>query len=349
MDMSALGGSGIAIEVKGNDMKTLRRTASDIAKRVESVKGTKNVSDGQEETTPDIHVTVDKAKAAKYGLTVATVYQQLSSKIQEGSTATTISQNEKQWDVKVSNDTKDNITRAQLKKMKLTGTKKGESREVALSKVASFSDTDSLSTISRSAQERILNVTAELEDGYNIGIVSQNVTKALKGYKAPAGYSYKVTGEMESINDTAGQVGLMLILAIAFMYLIMVAQFQSLKSPFIILFTIPLAFTGGLSGIIVNNGIVLVDTINQLRDKGYELMDAVITAGSMRIRPILMTAITTILGLSTMALGLGSGAEMVQPMAIVTIGGLIYGTLLTLIFIPCIYLVFNRKKKRQRS
>ena len=92
---------------------------------MESVKGTKNVSDGQEETTPDIHVTVDKAKAAKYGLTVATVYQQLSSKIQEGSTATTISQNEKQWDVKVSNDTKDNITRAQLKKMKLTGTKKG--------------------------------------------------------------------------------------------------------------------------------------------------------------------------------------------------------------------------------
>lgn len=370
MDMSALGGSGISIEVKGNDMETLRKTAGDIAKRVESVKGTKNVSDGQEETTPDIHVTVDKAKAAEYGLTVATVYQQLNAKLQEGSTATTINQNEKQWDVKVSNDTKDNITRSQLKKIKLAGTKKGESKEVALSKIASFHDTDSLSTISRSAQERILNVTAELKDGYNIGIVSENVTKALKGYKAPAGYSYKVAGEMESINDTAGQVGLMLILAIAFMYLIMVAQFQSLKSPFIILFTIPLAFTGGLiglfvagkdlsiiamigfvmlSGIIVNNGIVLVDTVNQLRDKGYELMDAVITAGAMRIRPILMTAITTILGLSTMAIGIGSGAEMVQPMAIVTIGGLIYGTLLTLVFIPCIYLVFNRKKKKRRS
>ena len=370
MDMSALGGSGISIEVKGNDMNTLRKTARDIAKKVGTVKGTKNISDGQEETTPDIHVTVDKAKAAKYGLTVATVYQQLNAKIQEGSTATTINQNEKKWDVKVSNDTKDNITRSQLKKMKLTGTQKGESKEVALSKVASFHDTDSLSTISRSEQERILTVTAELKDGYNIGIVSENVTKALKGYKAPAGYSYKIAGEMESINETAGQVGLMLILAIAFMYLIMVAQFQSLKSPFIILFTIPLAFTGGLiglfvagkdlsiiamigfvmlSGIIVNNGIVLVDTVNQLRNKGCEMMDAVITAGAMRIRPILMTAITTILGLSTMALGIGSGAEMVQPMAIVTIGGLIYGTLLTLIFIPCIYLVFNRKKKKRRS
>ena len=159
----------------------------------------------------------------------------------------------------------------------------------------------------------------------------------------------------------------MLLLALAFMYLIMVAQFQSLKSPFIILFTIPMAFTGGflgllitgkdlsaiamigfvmLAGIIVNNGIVLVDTINQLRESGYEFEEAILTAGTMRVRPILMTALTTILGLSTMAIGLGQGAEMMQPMAIVTIGGLIYGTLLTLLVVPCIYGLFNRRKKK---
>ena len=145
----------------------------------------------------------------------------------------------------------------------------------------------------------------------------------------------------------------------------MVAQFQSLLSPFIVMFTMPLAFTGGLfglvianqevsvialigfvmlSGIIVNNGIVLVDYTNQLRSEGMEKRQALILAGKTRMRPILMTALTTILGLSTMSIGLGMGADMVQPMAVVTIGGLIYGTVLTLFVVPCIYDVLNRKQ-----
>ena len=159
----------------------------------------------------------------------------------------------------------------------------------------------------------------------------------------------------------------MLLLGIILIYLIMVAQFQSLKSPFIIMFTIPLAFTGGffalfvtdnevgvvsmigfvmLAGVIVNNGIVLVDYINQLRREGMDKKEAIVTAGRTRLRPILMTALTTILAMSTMAMGLGSGSEMMQPMAIVTIGGLIYGTLLTLLVVPCIYGLFNRRKKK---
>ena len=162
------------------------------------------------------------------------------------------------------------------------------------------------------------------------------------------------------------QIYLMLVLAIVFMYLIMVAQFQSLLSPFIILFTIPLAFTGGflgliisasevsvialigfvmLSGIIVNNGIVLVDYINQLREAGMEKREAIMTAGRTRIRPVLMTALTTILALSTMAFSRDMGADMAKPMSVVTIGGLIYGTLMTLFVIPCIYDIFMREKK----
>lgn len=162
-----------------------------------------------------------------------------------------------------------------------------------------------------------------------------------------------------------GQVALMFIVGVLFMYLIMVAQFQSLLSPFIILFTIPLAFTGGflglwvsgseisviamigfvmLSGIIVNNGIVLVDYINQLREQGMNKLDAIVEAGQTRLRPILMTAITTILGLVPMVVSGDSGSDMVRPMAIVTIGGLIYGTLLTLFVVPCIYAILNRKK-----
>ena len=366
MDMSALGGSGVSIEVKGNDLDKLRKISGEIAAKVKKVKGIKNVSDGTEETTPDVHITVNKKKAAEHGLTVATVYQQLNQKLQDASKATTITIDEKEMDVNVGNHGENTISRSDLNKLKLTGTKGGKSEEVALNKIASFQNSDSLSTIVRNQQERTMTVTAELKDGYNIGKVSQNVQKKLKGYKVDKGYSYKMKGEMESIAETTGQIGLMLLLAVAFMYLIMVAQFQSLKSPFIILFTIPMAFTGGflglliarkdlsaiamigfvmLAGIIVNNGIVLVDTINQLREQGYELKDAIITAGTMRIRPILMTALTTILGLSTMAIGFGQGAEMMQPMAIVTIGGLIYGTLLTLIVVPCIYAVFNKKRK----
>jgi multidrug efflux pump subunit AcrB len=164
--------------------------------------------------------------------------------------------------------------------------------------------------------------------------------------------------------ESMEQLGLMLILAILLIYLIMVAQFQSLKSPFIVMFTMPLAFTGGflaliiadmelsvismigfvmLAGIVVNNGIVLVDYINQLRLDGMEKREAIIEAGITRLRPILMTAITTILGLVMMAIGNGMGSDMMQPIAVVTIGGLIYATFTTLFIIPIIYDIFNRK------
>ena len=169
--------------------------------------------------------------------------------------------------------------------------------------------------------------------------------------------------------EAMGQVMLMLVLGIVLMYLIMVAQFQSLLSPFIILFTIPLAFTGGfmglwitgsdvsviamigfvmLAGIIVNNGIVLVDYINQLRLGGMEKRAAIVEAGVTRLRPILMTAVTTILGLLPMVVGNSMGTDMSRPMAIVTIGGLVYGTLLTLFVVPCIYDIFNRKKEMKK-
>ena len=182
----------------------------------------------------------------------------------------------------------------------------------------------------------------------------------------PEGYTLMMSGENEMIVEAMEQVTLMLILALLFMYLIMVAQFQSLLSPFIIMFTVPLAFTGGflglyitgsevsvialigfvmLSGIIVNNGIVLVDYINQLREAGMEKKEAIVEAGRTRLRPVLMTALTTILALSTMVFSHDMGSEMGKPMAVVSIGGLIYGTLLTLVVVPCIYDIFMREKK----
>ena len=365
MDMGALGGSGLSVSVKGTDLDKMRAIADDIAGIMSKTRGTTEVSNGQEETTDEIHVKVDKAKALANGLTVAQVFQQVSAELADGSTATSIVQDDTTYDVVVEKNSQYASSRQKLKNMVVTGTFAGEEKEVRLSQIATIEDKDSLSTIQRENQTRYITVTAGVKDGYNATLLSNKIEKKIDKLELPKGYSVEIGGEAESVYEMMEQLALMLILAIVFMYLIMVAQFQSLLSPFIILFTVPLAFTGGLfglliagmdlsviamigfvmlSGIIVNNGIVLVDTINQLREGGMEKTEAIITAGSMRMRPIFMTALTTILGLSAMAVGTGMGAEMSQPMAMVTIGGLIYGTLLTLIVIPCVYSLMNSKK-----
>ena len=369
MDLSALGGSGITIQIKGKDLDQLQELAQKVGKIVDGVPGTANVSDGMEDTDQEYRIVVDKEKAMEYSLTVAQVFQSVNEHLKEASSATTLSTVSKDYDVYVKSDKDEELTRNQIHDMKLTYTdKEGKEKKVKLSKIASFENAVSPQSINRDAQSRYMNVTAEIETGYNIGLVSDDVEKALKDFEIPDGYTMEMKGEDETINEAMGQLMLMLILAVVFMYLIMVAQFQSLLSPFIVMFTIPLAFTGGflaliaadmevsviamigfimLSGIIVNNGIVLVDYINQLRQNGMEKKDAIVEAGRTRLRPIIMTALTTILGLSTLAMGMGMGADMIQPMAVVTIGGLLYGTLLTLFVVPCIYDILNRKNYRR--
>ena len=366
MDMSALGGSGISINIKGRELDELKRIAGEVAEIVESVEGTADVSDGIAEKTLELRLVVDKDKAMGYQLTTAQVYQFLQAKLADASSATTLSTLSKDYPVLVVSDTDETLTRDKIKDLTITGKdEEGKDVEVPVADLVEFVDTEGFSSINREAQTRYVTVSAQIADGYNIGLVSEDLNAALENYELPKGYSLEMAGEDQTINEAMTEVVKMLLLALAFMYLIMVAQFQSLLSPFIIMFTIPLAFTGGLlalyltdnpvsviamigfvmlSGIIVNNGIVLVDCINQLRRGGMEKRAAIIEAGRTRLRPIIMTALTTILGLLTMALGNGMGADMVQPMAIVTVGGLTYGTLLTLFVVPCIYDIFNRKK-----
>ncbi|WP_346910519.1 efflux RND transporter permease subunit [Faecalicatena orotica] len=372
MDMSALGSSGISVQIKGRDLDRLQKMAKEIAEIVENVKGTKNVSDGMDETTEELRVVVDKKKAISHNLTVAQVYQELAKKLKDPASSTSLDLDTSSIGIIVAEQKNQDLTRESVRDLKLDVTKQDGSKEqIALKDIASFETGYGLQSISRDAQSRYMNVTAEIEEDDNIGLVSGRVEKALKNYKLPDGYTIEMKGEDETINETMTELFKMLGLAVVFMYLIMVAQFQSLRSPFIVMFTVPLAFTGGLfglwmtgspvsviamigfvmlSGIIVNNGIVFIDYTNQLTASGMEQKEALVEAGRTRLRPIIMTALTTILGLSTMALGFGSGADMVQPMAIVTIGGLIYGTVLTLFVVPCIYSLFhNREKARLRE
>lgn len=367
MDMTALGGSGISIQVRGRELDELGRIAREVASIVETVEGTAEVSNGLEEAEEETRVIIDREKAVHYGLTVAQVYSQIYGRLAEATSATTLVAADKDYNVYVKNGSDMELTRELLKQLAITGTdENGESVDIPLSEIADFETADAMTSINRVDQTRYVTVSASIADGYNVGLVSTEVERKLADYETPAGYRLVFSGENEMINDAMGQILLMLVLAVAFMYLIMVAQFQSLKSPFIILFTIPLAFTGGflglflsgseisviamigfvmLAGIIVNNGIVLIDYMNQLRAEGMEKREAILEAGRTRLRPVLMTALTTILALSTMVFSHDMGSEMARPMALVTIGGLLYGTLMTLIVIPCIYDLFDRKKK----
>jgi multidrug efflux pump subunit AcrB len=243
----------------------------------------------------------------------------------------------------------------------------GEEKKVRLKDIADFTETESLQAINRENQRRYLTISAELEEGYNVTLVTSDVQEALSHYELPKGMSIEYEGQNETIMESMKELLLMILLGIILVYLVMVAQFQSLKSPFIVIFTIPLAFTGGflgllicgmevsvismmgfvmLSGIIVNNGIVLVDFVNQLRAEGMEKRQALVEAGKTRMRPILMTTTTTILGLLDMALSRSTGSEMMQPIAIVCIGGLAYATMMTLFVVPVLYDLFNRKDMR---
>ncbi len=367
MDMSALGTAGLAVQVRGRELDKLQEIARDVKKIVEETEGTQNVSDGTEDNSEELRVIVSKNKATARGLTVAQVYQELSKKLAKPSSSMTLGTDTRDYDVYVVDDARDKLTRNDIRNTVLHVTKQdGTTEDVRLAEVAEFDDGSGLQSINREAQSRYITVSAEIKEGDNIGIVSSRVKDALKAYTVPEGYEVEMTGEDKTINEAMTELFKMLGLALVFMYLIMVAQFQSLLSPFIIMFTVPLAFTGGLlalwlcgmpvsviamigfvmlSGIIVNNGIVFIDYTNQLIAAGKEQRAALVEAGKTRLRPIVMTALTTILGLSTMALGFGMGSDMVQPMAVVTIGGLIYGTLLTLVVVPCIFDLFHRRRK----
>lgn len=370
--MSAmLGDDGVSIKLYGDDLKTLQNTAKDMAEKLATVDGIDETDNGIGATSGEIKVTVDKTKAAKKSLTVAQVYQQIAAAITSETTSSTLTNSGKDLDVVVIKDENSDVTKNNIKDIKLTYTdKEGNEKTTKLSEVAEISDSESMNSITRSDQKRYIKVSGTLKDGYTNTDVSNKAKAVFDDYKLPDGCSIEYSGSNESTMEAVNQMLLMMLLGVILIYLIMVAQFQSLKSPFIIMFTIPLAFTGGflgllitgfdvsvvallgfvmLCGIIVNNGIVLVDYINNLRLEGKERREAIVEAGKTRMRPILITAITTVLGLSTMALGIGTGSEIMQPIAIVCIGGLLYATIMTLYIVPVIYDILSKKELRKVS
>ncbi|HCX65417.1 MAG TPA: acriflavin resistance protein [Eubacteriaceae bacterium] len=386
MDLSALSGEGIQLQVKGPDIDRLREISEGLRVIIEETEGTMNVQTSfDEEQSEEIRVRIDKNEAMKEGLTVAQIYSQIRGWTSDGQNATTLTVDNKDYPVMVFHGKNkainvDNLLEQPLEveensemgmpSQDMQDDEEEEEKELLLGDVANIEQTTGLASINRDSQQRYVNVSAEPQTGYNIGLVSRDIEAQLEEFDLPEGYNVEIGGETETINETMTDLMLMIALAVVFVYLIMVAQFQSLLSPFIVMFTIPLAFTGGfmamlitgsdvsiismlgllvLSGIVVNNGIVFVDYIDQLREDGMEKREAIILAGKTRLRPILMTAITTILGLSTLSVGMGMGSDMLQPLAITAIGGLTYSTLLTLFVVPIMYDLMHRKKRVKRE
>ena len=431
--MSMMTGSGVSIQVYGDDMAQLQKAAKAIAAAMEKVEGTTDVSDGLEEAAPALHVSVDRTKAMQHGMTVAQVYLEVASALSTSSAAQDITLNDQNMSLTIEAAESSKLTRETLLQLKIDpessaaamgamggssmggmsammggsssgsmsmgsmdmsaledmlngetedgtdteGEKKEEKKTETtteqedntflLGDVATVEETVSLNTISHDQQRRTISVTAAIAEGYNVTLVSSDVEKAIRTLTLPEGVTIEHAGENETIMEAMGQLALMLVLGIVLVYFIMVAQFQSLREPFIVMFTIPLAFTGGfaalliagmevsiisligfvmLVGIIVNNGIVLVDYINQQRMAGMERREAIIDAGATRLRPILMTSLTTILGMIVTATAQNAGTSLMRPVALVCIGGLLYATLMTLFVVPCMYEIISKKTIR---
>ena len=391
--MSMMTGSGVSLQVFGDDMEDLQSAAQDLAKRLEQVDGVAEVDDGLDESAPALQVVVDRVAAAKKGMTVAQIYMKVAAALQSSTSVSNVTLGGESMALSVDAAKDSTVTREKLLELEITpdatlsSAMGGSAGSSALSQLSGSSDdtekddgtfklgdvakvqeTVSMNTISRDQQRRCVTVTATVADGYNVTLVTSAARQALGSAALPDGVTVEFNGENEQIMDAMGQLLLMLLLGVVLVYFIMVAQFQSLKSPFIVMFTIPLAFTGGflallmtgievsvisligfvmLVGIIVNNGIVLVDYINQQRLAGMERREAIIDAGVTRLRPILMTSLTTILGLIVTAAAKNAGTALMQPVAVVCIGGLLYATLMTLFVVPCMYEIMNRRDLRK--
>ncbi len=368
MSMDAMLGSGLSISVYGDDMDKLLGISEDIMDIVGQVKGFTEISNGQEAADQVLHLNIDKDFAMSKGLSVAQIYQELAGKMTTSKQAITVTINGKDMEVQVVNDldpiTVENILDYTFTVQNTDSEGKVTEEEIKLKEFAKMETQDGYSAINRKNQTRYITISAAVEDGYNTALLSRKLQPLLDKYDMPDGYSMEVGGETESVNEMVTQMSLLIAMGIAFIYFVMVAQFQSLLSPFIVIFTLPLAFTGGmlvlwatgeqisiiaimgfivLLGTVVNNGIVFVDYTNQLRKGGMERHAALIATGKTRMRPILMTALTTILAESSMIFGDDMGSQMGRGMALVIAGGLAYSTLMTLFIIPVMYDILFKK------
>lgn len=349
----------LVVEIKGDDLDMLSVLTENVRSAVDSIDCLYNIESSLAGGAPEIIITVDRALAGMNNINVSTVITQ----IQQHLTGREAGQMEYKGDMRDISIKVPGVSLAELGSMVITSGQK----DFRLVELAQITESTAPKEVHRINQNRVTRVTADIDGSVSLDKAAQLTREAVSGIELPQNYTINVTGEEERRAESMNSLLLALVLSIILVYMVMASQFESLLHPFTILLTIPLALVGSvllflitgttvnimgvigmvmLTGIAVNSSIILVDRIGQLRESGLSMTDAIAEAGQQRIRPILMTSLTTILALVPMALGIGEGASLSSPMAVAVIGGLTTSTLLSLIVIPCVYYVFESAKKR---
>ena len=365
--------SGLSVKIYGSDAETLSQLSEKVVDIVNDTEGFANATNGLGSGDATINLHIDRDKVRSYGLTVAQVYQQIAAKLTTTTTAQTpVTVDGSTMSVQISNNldpvTKENMMDITFETTVMSADGTTSTGTCTLADMATWDTGSAPDSITSEDQTQYVSVTADTLDGYNTTVQARVLEKKLNEFalsdEMPEGCSFSMGGESDSVNFMVNEMVQWLALALPFVYLVMVAQFQSLLSPFIVLFTIPLAFTGGLLGMlftsqqltmislmgfivlmgtVVNNGIVFVDYANQLRLGGLERRAALVATGKTRMRPILMTTLTTVLAMLQMVFSNDMASQLMSGMAIVIICGLSYATLMTLYIVPILYDILFRK------
>jgi hydrophobic/amphiphilic exporter-1 (mainly G- bacteria), HAE1 family len=352
-------GAPLVVEIKGEELDVLSELTNRAKTAVDSVDCLYNVVSSVENGAPEIIITVNRVVAGMNNINVSSIISQIQQHL-DGKEAGQMDYRGEMRDIIVKVP---GISLSDLNNLIITN---GE-KKFRLIELAEIKESVAPKEIYRNNQNRIAKITANIDENISLDKAAEKVREAVSGIDLPPNYSINVTGEEEKRSESIHSLLLALVLSVVLVYMVMASQFESLLHPFTILLTIPLAVVGAiwlffvtgttinimgvigivmLVGIAVNNSIILVDRIGQIKDSGVDLEEAIAQAGQQRIRPILMTSLTTILALVPMSLGIGEGADLSAPMAIAVIGGLLTSTLLSLIVIPCVYYVFESAKMR---
>lgn len=353
-------GSTINVEIFGYDFKTTEGLAYTLKEKMEKMEGLKDVIVDREDYRPQFQIDFDREKLALNGLNVATASTYVRNRM-NGMTASVFREDGEEYSIKVRNNIEHRQSIEDIENILIYN---NQGKAVRLSEVAQVVEREAPPSIKRQDRERVIKVTATLY-GTTLDVAAENIQAELDKLDIPTEIGTKIGGSIEDQQESFSDMGVLLVLILMLVYIVMAAQFESLRYPFIIMFSIPFAFVGlilslfmtGISlnlmsliggvmlvGIVVKNGIVLVDYINLNRERGMGISQAVILGGKSRLRPVLMTSLTTILGMVPMSLGIGEGSELWQPMGVAIVGGLTVSTLVTLVIIPVIYTVFASRE-----
>lgn len=364
-NMGSFGGNAVDVEIYGYDIDVTNMVARELEEKIRKIPGTKDVSISRDKSKPELQIIFDQEKMSANGLNTAMVANIVRNRV-DGMIATRLRQSGDEYDVVVRFKKSSRSTLTDIENFAVTNM---QGQVIRLGEIATVRENWSPPSIERKRKERVVRVSFTPFER-SLTDIQIDVQKAISETQRPAGVIIQISGAIKEQMEAFMDLALLLVVSLILVYLVMASQFESLKMPFIIMVSIPFAFSGVaialyitsttlsvisgigtvlLIGIVVKNAIVLVDFINLMRDRGNELYDAIALSGRSRLRPVLMTSATTILGMLPLALSAGSGSELWSPMGIAVIGGLVFSSLVTLIIVPVVYAIFVKRGERRKS